>query len=156
MSQVEVLPAPVASNIFMNDTLTRVRAIEKLPWAVSGSPILTSPLATAEAADDVVIPGLPPVHRGHADIHLREGVMHAAELAADGEPDAEKAFFVADLSYVYTQHERWVRNLPEVQPFYGQSAAFRHKVRILTSILSRQVQPRSVCASPSGRARRRL
>ena len=126
MSQVEILPAPVSTNIFINDTLSRVRAAEKLAWAASGSPILTSPLverkAVAEASDDVVIPGLPPVHRGHTDIHLRQGVMRAAELAADGEPDAEKAFFVADLSHVYMQHERWMRNLPEVQPFYGQSA----------------------------------
>ncbi|KZV77262.1 ornithine decarboxylase [Peniophora sp. CONT] len=45
--------------------------------------------------------------------------MRAAELAADGEPDAEKAFFVADLSHVYMQHERWMRHLPEVQPFYA-------------------------------------
>ena len=125
MSQVEVLSAPAATNLFINDTLTRVRAVEKLSWTGSGSPILASPLAERRApedsGDDIVFSGLPPVRRGHADIHLREGVMSAAELAADGEPDAEKAFFVADLSYVYMQHERWMRNLPEVQPFYGQS-----------------------------------
>jgi hypothetical protein len=34
-------------------------------------------------------------------------------------PDAEKAYFVADLSYVYNQYQRWKRCLPEVEPFYG-------------------------------------
>ncbi|KAH8094502.1 ornithine decarboxylase [Cristinia sonorae] len=45
--------------------------------------------------------------------------MKAAELAMEGEPDAEKAFFVADLSYVYQQHVRWKKNLPEIEPFYA-------------------------------------
>ncbi|KAI0319068.1 ornithine decarboxylase [Amylostereum chailletii] len=45
--------------------------------------------------------------------------MRATTLAADHEPDAEKAFFVADLSYVLKQHERWKRNLPDVDPFYA-------------------------------------
>lgn len=70
------------------------------------------------------VPGLPVLHSGHPDTHLRNGVMRAAELAADGEPDAEKAFFVADLSYVYHQHLRWKRFLPEVEPFYGTCLLF--------------------------------
>ncbi|KAF9048930.1 ornithine decarboxylase [Panaeolus papilionaceus] len=45
--------------------------------------------------------------------------MNASRLAADHEPDAEKAFFVADLSQVYRQHQRWVSALPEIQPFYA-------------------------------------
>ncbi|KAI0077813.1 ornithine decarboxylase [Panus rudis PR-1116 ss-1] len=45
--------------------------------------------------------------------------MRAAELSAEGEPDAEKAFFVADLSYVYHQHLRWKKNLPEIEPYYA-------------------------------------
>lgn len=69
---------------------------------------------------DVTIPGLPPLLRGHSDVHLRHGVMNAMQLAAEGEPDAEKAFFVADLSYVLRQYERWKANLPEIQPFYGE------------------------------------
>lgn len=69
---------------------------------------------------DVTIPGLPPLLRGHSDVHLRNGVMNAMQLATDGESDAEKAFFVADLSYVLRQHERWKANLPEIQPFYGE------------------------------------
>lgn len=69
--------------------------------------------------DEVSIPGLPPLHRGHPDVHLRNGVMNALHLSAEGEPDAEKAFFVADLSSVYKQHERWKKLLPEIEPYYG-------------------------------------
>lgn len=68
---------------------------------------------------DLVFPGLPPLLRGHPDVHLRNGVIHAAHLSAAGVPDAEKAYFVADLSYVYNQYQRWKRFLPEIEPFYG-------------------------------------
>ncbi|KXN81294.1 Ornithine decarboxylase [Leucoagaricus sp. SymC.cos] len=47
------------------------------------------------------------------------GISNARQLAAAGEPDAEKAFFVADLSEVYKQHKRWTTCLPEIQPFYA-------------------------------------
>jgi hypothetical protein len=70
--------------------------------------------------DDVFIPSLPALHRGHPDVHLRNGVMNAYRMSALNEPDAERAFFVADLSQVYRQHERWGKHLPEVKPFYGQ------------------------------------
>ena len=73
--------------------------------------------------DEVSIPGLPPLHRGHMDVHLRNGVMNALHLSAEGEPDAEKAFFVADLSSVYRQHERWKKLLPGIEPFYGTSSS---------------------------------
>lgn len=69
--------------------------------------------------DDVNIAGLPPLLRGHADSHMRNGVMTASQLAAAGEPDAEKAFFVADLSHVLHQHKRWKAYLPEIEPFYA-------------------------------------
>lgn len=45
--------------------------------------------------------------------------MNAARLADAHEPDAERAFFVADLSQVYLQHLRWQACLPEIEPFYG-------------------------------------
>ena len=79
------------------------------------------PLKNAERHydDEVTVPGLPPLHRGHPDVHLRNGVMNALHLSAEGEPDAEKAFFVADLSSVYKQHERWQKLLPEIEPFFG-------------------------------------
>ena len=88
--------------------------------------LLSAPSHLVHATDDeeaessLVIPGLPPLLRGHRDVHLRQGVMQAAELSAEGEPDAEKAFFVADISYVYQQHLRWKKNLPEIEPFYGK------------------------------------
>ncbi|KZT06067.1 uncharacterized protein LAESUDRAFT_654444 [Laetiporus sulphureus 93-53] len=83
-----------------------------------------TPLANTqdgEAQDDadVTIPGLPPLLRGHPNIHLRNGVINALHLAIAGESDAEKAFFVADLSRVLQQHKRWMANLPEIQPFYA-------------------------------------
>ena len=81
----------------------------------------TYPLKNSERHydDEVSIPGLPVLHRGHPDVHLRNGVMNALHLSAEGEPDAEKAFFVADLSSVYKQHERWKKLLPEIEPFFG-------------------------------------
>jgi ornithine decarboxylase len=38
----------------------------------------------------------------------------------DEEPNVERAFFAADLSKVLLQHERWLRCLPGVEPFYGK------------------------------------
>ena len=73
---------------------------------------------------NVSIAGLPPVLSGHPDLHLRNGVINALSLADANEPDAEKAFFVADLSEVLMQHIRWKRCLPEVEPFYGKSHGF--------------------------------
>ncbi|KAH9954741.1 ornithine decarboxylase [Russula dissimulans] len=69
--------------------------------------------------DDIIFPGLPPLLRGHPDVHLRNGVIRAAHLSAAGVPDAERAFFVADLSCVYNQYQRWKRCLPEIEPFYA-------------------------------------
>ena len=59
---------------------------------------------------------LPPLHRGHPDVQLREGIIRAF---ANETPNCERAFFAADLSQVYAQHARWVRNLPEIEPFFG-------------------------------------
>ncbi|KAI9456784.1 ornithine decarboxylase [Russula earlei] len=69
--------------------------------------------------DDIIFPGLPPLLRGHPGVHLRNGVIRAAHLSAADVPDAEKAYFVADLSYVYNQHQRWKHCLPEIEPFYA-------------------------------------
>lgn len=121
MSQVQVLAAHVpvdfdshlssSISISYNDKATVI--VDRI--LASGN----DASATTESIEDFSVPGLPPVHHGHPDTHLRNGVMQAGELAADGEPDAEKAFFVADLSYVYHQHLRWKRFLPEIEPFYG-------------------------------------
>ena len=72
--------------------------------------------------DETIFPSLPPLYHGHPEVHLRNGIMNASRLAAAHVPDAEKAFFVADLSQVYRQHLRWKACLPEVIPFYGKSA----------------------------------
>jgi ornithine decarboxylase len=73
----------------------------------------------ADDDGDIIVPGLPPLHRGHPDVHLRNGVIRSAHVAAAGSPDAESAYFVADLSQVYRQHNRWKRLLPEIEPFYA-------------------------------------
>ncbi|KAJ7623926.1 ornithine decarboxylase [Mycena polygramma] len=69
--------------------------------------------------DENIFPNLPPLLHGHPDVHLRNGVMNASRMAADHDPDAERAFFVGDLGQVYRQHLRWQACLPEVQPFYA-------------------------------------
>ncbi|KAG6890658.1 hypothetical protein C0992_000228 [Termitomyces sp. T32_za158] len=67
----------------------------------------------------IIFPSLPPLYKGHPEVHMRAGVMRAAYLAETHQPDAEKAFLVADLGQVYRQHQRWVAALPEIQPFYA-------------------------------------
>jgi len=69
--------------------------------------------------EDVIFPSLPPLHHGYPDTHLRNGIINASRLASAHVLDAEKAFFVADLSQVYQQHKRWKASLPEIMPFYG-------------------------------------
>ncbi|KAF7972232.1 hypothetical protein HWV62_18638 [Athelia sp. TMB] len=69
--------------------------------------------------DEPIFPNLPPLRNGHSDVHLRNGIMRASRLAMINEPDAEAAFFVADLSQVYFQHQRWKRCLPDIQPYYA-------------------------------------
>ncbi|TFK50166.1 hypothetical protein OE88DRAFT_1632057 [Heliocybe sulcata] len=141
MSQVEVISATChidfgLSSSPVQDSLS-ISYQEKLSWTtdlVSGL-LSTSPTvgrgAHYEPRDNAVdslhhldedrpiFPGLPPLLRGHPSTHMRNGIMRAYRLAAANEPDAEKAFFVADLSVVYGQHERWKRYLPQVEPFYA-------------------------------------
>jgi ornithine decarboxylase len=93
---------------------------------VSSSP--SSGLVTSEgtaaphllaASTEAMFSDLPPLLHGHPDVHMRGGVMEASRLASLGLPDAEKAFFVADLSQVYQQHQRWIKCLPHIQPYYA-------------------------------------
>jgi len=69
--------------------------------------------------DEKVFSSLPPLLRGHPETQLRKGIMDAARRAAANEVDAERAFFVADLSQVFRQHDRWIKHLPEIVPHYG-------------------------------------
>lgn len=65
----------------------------------------------------VHVKGLPPLLRGHPDVHLRERIIRAF---ANDAADSEKAFFAADLSQVYAQHARWLKSLPDIEPFFGK------------------------------------
>ncbi len=105
------------ANVFVNGLFSPTHSVH--------SHETTYPLKNSDRHydDEVSIPGLPPLHRGHPDVHLRNGVMNAIHLSADGEPDAEKAFYVADLSSVYKQHERWKKLLPEIEPYYGECSS---------------------------------
>ncbi|KNZ80804.1 Ornithine decarboxylase [Termitomyces sp. J132] len=121
MSTVQVLTAPCPIDLPYSDSLPRYQ--EKFNWAISRAPVNSpSVKAIADLPTDEeisIFPSLPPLYQGHPGIHMRAGVMKAARLAEIHQPDAEKAFFVADLSQVYRQHRRWVAALPEVQPFYA-------------------------------------
>jgi ornithine decarboxylase len=66
-----------------------------------------------------IFPNLPPLFYGHSDVHLRNGIMHASVRSAAYETNAEKAFFVADLSEVYRQFQRWKKCFSEIQPYYA-------------------------------------
>ena len=76
------------------------------------------PLGSEQSAGpEVAIAGLPPLLRGHPDVHLRAGIIAAF---SNEEANSERAFFAADLSQVYAQHERWRANLPDIEPFFGE------------------------------------
>lgn len=144
MSRVEILSrsASIDFDLSVNDdneSGTLIRSQEDrfnlpshrvLSGTLSTSPILGQRLNEnynkIDDSDDIniCIPQLPPLFRGHPEVHLRNGVMRASRLAAVHEPDAEKAFFVADLSYVYAQHERWMKYLPDIMPFYGMFSCY--------------------------------
>jgi ornithine decarboxylase len=93
---------------------------EFLPKSPSSRIVVDSLASDSHLNDDeAIFPSLPPLRNGHPDVQLRNGIMRASRLAVANEPDAEKAFFVADLSQVYLQHERWKKCLPEIEPHYG-------------------------------------
>lgn len=80
---------------------------------------LVSEEKNTDIVEDVDIPSLPPLFVGHTDVQIRDRIMEAMQSSDLLEPDAEKAFFVADLSRVWRQHQRWLRCLPGIEPFYG-------------------------------------
>ena len=102
------------------------------PWATktlvdvvisSSPPLLSSNTNPQLTSGEAIFPSLPPLLDGHPDVHLRNGIMNASRSALANEPNAEQAFFVADLGQVYRQHQRWKSCLPEIQPFYGSFQA---------------------------------
>jgi hypothetical protein len=131
MSKLQILATPHVIGLVSPPCLTTAchSSSQKLSWAQSKSHIASIEDDNLHYDDedddgDIKFPGLPPLLRGHPDVHLRNGVIRAARLSAAGVPDAEKAYFVADLSYVYNQYQRWKYHLPEIEPFYG--ARLRH------------------------------
>lgn len=42
--------------------------------------------------------------------------------------EGDRAFFVVDLGKVYKQHQRWTKELRQVQPYYGSSVLTSYKV----------------------------
>ena len=139
MSQVEVLPVQSRIDLSFNSSI--LGDTFPILWHPETRPI---DVPDADEEPDASFPNLPPVQYGHPNFHLRNGVMRALTLAADGEPDAEHAFFVADLSQVYLQWQRWKRCLPEIEPFFGTyPSPFESLRSSLTSLFrSYQIQPR--------------
>jgi ornithine decarboxylase len=89
-----------------------------------GNPGLIKLDTSNDVDEEIIFPDLPVLKRGHPDIHLRNGIMKASGLAANNEPDAEQAFFVADLGQVYIQYKKWEHLLPEIEPFFGEFSGF--------------------------------
>lgn len=121
-----------ATNALVNDILASSRPLR----LTAESTLPEFPLRPSDDEDrENLFPSLPPLLHGHPEVHLRSGIMHASHLAALNEPDAEKAFFVADLGQVYRQHQRWVACLPEIQPFYGTLLFFTRSLSLFICIL---------------------
>ncbi|KAF4571030.1 hypothetical protein EYR36_008357 [Pleurotus pulmonarius] len=126
MSPVEILPAfsPVDFS-FSTDSFNEQKYSCKGNDAVNDilppSTYFKHDDSSSSEDDDpkLLFPDLPPLFTGHPDVHLRNGVMKAQQMSADHVPDAERAFFVADLGQIYRQHQRWVKCLPDIQPFYA-------------------------------------
>ena len=135
MSQVEVIP-----HTDLSFTSTKLGDTLSIRWPSGDHPIDTP---DTDDEPDVHFPDLPPLHHGHPNFHLRNGVTQALSLAAEGEPNSERAFFVADLSQVYLQWQRWKRCLPEIEPFFGRSSSLSraHVPCLVCFFLSNQVQP---------------
>jgi ornithine decarboxylase len=120
MSKIDILPNRTPLDL-TPDSLA-CSFYKKSPWSITApeeSQHLVAPKEVLGSDDVPIFPSLPPLLRGHPDIHLRNSILRASLLAPTGDPDAEKAFYVADLSVVYGQHQRWKQCLPNIQPFYG-------------------------------------
>lgn len=125
MSQVETLPTlnPLEFKLSSSPDCYAIIHDVKLPWSTNSLAVPLLGDCQTKKLSEEIFPSLPPLYHGHSEIHLRNGIMNASRLAAARVPDAERAFFVADLNQVYQQHLRWKENLPEIIPFYGKSAS---------------------------------
>jgi ornithine decarboxylase len=136
MSQTQVLqPAPSITLLYDNDTQTKSEEsyIQEARLSLLASEIRNARLSdppSAPASPDEEWDGvdnpieiseeLPSLHEGPIDYHKFAGIRKAQEAAIAHVPDGERAFFVADLSRVYLQFQRWTRCLPGIKPFYGE------------------------------------
>jgi ornithine decarboxylase len=128
----DLVPPPHLTSVFHSPSQKLTRSQSKILSASTESDNIN--FHDDDDEGDIIFPGLPPLLRGHPDVHLRNGVIHAARLSAAGIPDAEKAYFVADLSCVYNQYRRWKRCLPEIEPFYGARACHAQDALPLTDM----------------------
>jgi ornithine decarboxylase len=119
MSPVEVLAALNPIDHFISSDFQFSRNSDISHDLVVLPPPIDDPAAENWLDDDGIFSSLPPLFRGHPEIHLRKGIMDATRRVAANDPDAESAFFVADLSQIFRQHERWMKYLPEIVPHYG-------------------------------------
>ncbi|KAF7375642.1 Ornithine decarboxylase [Mycena sanguinolenta] len=129
MSQVEIISTSSSVDLGVTNREPSGHS-DGLSWTtnilvdnLSSSPTLRLTASQPRGAniniDENIFPSLPPLLHGHPSIHLRNGVMNASRAAANRDPDAERAFFVADLGQVYAQHLRWQACLPDILPFYA-------------------------------------
>ncbi|OAX41908.1 hypothetical protein K503DRAFT_431679 [Rhizopogon vinicolor AM-OR11-026] len=121
MSPVEVLAALNPVDHFISSSFSKFIGSSDISY----DPVVL-PASIDDAAaenwrldDEKIFSSLPPLFRGHPEIHLRKGIMDATRRVAANEADAENAFFVADLSQIFRQHERWMKYLPEIVPHYA-------------------------------------
>ncbi|KIJ11499.1 ornithine decarboxylase [Paxillus involutus ATCC 200175] len=129
MSQVDILPPATPIDFHASSPFASPPGCRETPgWCDSrwqgldDSPLIhpkSDPSPVDEQEDGKIFDSLPPLLRGHPEIHLRNGIMDASRKAVEKTINAEKAFFVADLSEVYRQHQRWLKCLPEIEPHYA-------------------------------------
>lgn len=122
MSQLDILPSQPAVDFTFSSpsTVAETFASHSCPdnfqWGTSG---LVKVDTLNDVDEEIIFPDLPALKRGHPDLHLRNGIMKASAMAANNMPDAEQAFFVADLGQVYIQYMKWKLLLPEIEPFFA-------------------------------------
>lgn len=129
MTEVQVIPTAIDINVTARVTEEKRNVHGSVNARAALLSVTTSLLETtvpptgflSSPADDATFLGNgPQLFQGHADFHIRNGIIRAA-LASDAQKaNAETAFFVADLGQVYKQHLRWKECLPNVEPFYGR------------------------------------
>ncbi|KIK96291.1 hypothetical protein PAXRUDRAFT_318801 [Paxillus rubicundulus Ve08.2h10] len=129
MSQVDILPPTTPIDFHASTPFSNPPGRRDTPgWCYScwqgldDSALVhpkSDPSLVDEQDDEKIFASLPPLLRGHPEIHLRNGIMDASRKAVEREVNAEKAFFVADLGEVYRQHQRWLKCLPDIEPHYA-------------------------------------